>query len=54
MRRPRLSATASSAVTGEYEVAVYQGDVDYDVQFLAANGEQLNDLFFARTRAGMP
>ena len=46
--------TTSSAVTGEYEVAVYQGDVDYDVQFLAADGEQLNDLFFARTRAGMP
>ena len=46
--------TTSSAVTGEYEVAVYQGDVDYDVQFLTADGEQLNDLFFARTRAGMP
>ena len=46
--------TTSSAVAGEYEVAVYQGDVDYDVQFLTADGEQLNDLIFARTRAGTP
>ena len=45
------ASTASAPVTGDYEVKVYEGDVDYDVQFMAADGESLNDLFYARTRA---
>ena len=46
--------TTSNPVTGDYELNVYEGDVDYDVQFMAAAGELLNDLFFARVRAGAP
>ena len=46
--------TTSNPVTGDYELNVYEGDVDYDVQFMAATGELLNDLFFARVRAGAP
>lgn len=46
--------TTSDPVTGDYSAKVYEGDVDYDVQFMAAPGELLNDLFFARVRAGAP
>jgi len=45
------SAT-SDPITGEYEVLLYEGDVDYDVQFMAADGENLNDLIYARTKSG--
>lgn len=48
------ATTTSDPVTGDYSVKVYEGDVDYDVQFMAAPGELLNDLFFARVRAGAP
>jgi len=42
----------SSATTGEYEVKLYEGDVEYDVQFMTAAGENLNDLIYARTKSG--
>lgn len=48
------ATTTSDPVTGDYSAKVYEGDVDYDVQFMAAPGELLNDLFFARVRAGAP
>lgn len=47
-------STQSSAADGSYELAVYEGDVDYDVQFMIHPGENLNDLFFARAIAGAP
>ena len=50
----RLVAQAVSAeMTGEYELLVYPDNPDetYDVQFLAASGEFLNDLIYARTMA---
>lgn len=40
--------TVSDALTGEYELLVYDGDVEYDLQFEIAPGEALNDIFFAR------
>ena len=48
------STTTSDPVTGDYSAKVYEGDVDYDAHFLTAPGELLNDLFFARVRAGEP
>ena len=48
------ASTTSDPVTGDYSAKVYEGDVDYDAQFLAATGELLNDMFFARVRAGEP
>lgn len=38
----------SDAITGAYEILVYDGDVEYDIQFEIADGEPLNDIFFAR------
>ena len=49
-----VAETTSSAVDGSYEVAVYEGDVAYDVQFMADPLENLNDLFFAKAIAGTP
>ena len=41
--------TKSDPITGDYELALYgQSDTEYDIQFLANDGELLNDLFFAR------
>lgn len=40
--------TVSDSITGEYELLVYDGDVEYDLQFEIAPGEALNDIFFAR------
>ena len=48
------ATTTSDPVTGDYSAKVYEGDVDYDAHFLTAPGELLNDLFFARVRAGKP
>ena len=48
------ATTTSDPVTGGYSAKVYEGDVDYDAHFLTAPGELLNDLFFARVRAGAP
>ena len=48
------ATTTSDPVTGDYSAKVYEGDVDYDAHFLTAPGELLNDLFFARVRAGGP
>ena len=48
------ATTTSDPVTGDYSAKVYEGDVDYDAHFLTAPGELLNDLFFARVRAGAP
>ena len=48
------STTTSDPVTGDYSAKVYEGDVYYDAHFLTAPGELLNDLFFARVRAGEP
>jgi predicted polyphosphate/ATP-dependent NAD kinase len=45
-------STTSDPITGEYEVLLYEGDVEYDVQFMAADGENLNDLIYARTQSG--
>ena len=38
----------SDAVTGDLELQVYSGDIEYDVQFMTEDGESLNDLIFAR------
>ena len=48
-----VAQTVSAAMTGEYEVLVYPDSPTeaYDVQFLAASGELLNDLIYARTTA---
>ena len=46
--------TVSSPVDGSYEVQVYEGNVPYDVQFMADPSENLNDLFFAKAIAGAP
>ena len=48
-----VAQTVSAAMTGEYELLVYPDSPAeaYDVQFLAAPGELLNDLLYARTTA---
>ena len=48
-----VARTVSDAVTGEYEMLVYPDNPTelYDVQFLVAPGELLNDLIYARTTA---
>ena len=48
-----VAQTVSAAMTGEYEMVVYPDSPAeaYDVQFLAAPGEPLNDLIYARTTA---
>ena len=48
-----VAQTVSDAVTGAYELRVYPDSPaeEYDVQFLAAPGELLNDLICARTTA---
>lgn len=44
-----LVATAlSDAATGAYSMRLVATQIPYDVQALAAEGEQLNDLFYAR------
>ncbi|RRD41615.1 carboxypeptidase regulatory-like domain-containing protein [Comamonadaceae bacterium OH3737_COT-264] len=43
-----MAQTVSDAVTGDYTLKVYDAG-PYDVQFMTAPGEQLNDLFFSRT-----
>ena len=48
----KCAETTSSAIDGTYELKVYEGDVEYDVQFMADPLEDLNDLFFARTTGG--
>ena len=48
----KCAETTSSAINGTYELKVYEGDVAYDVQFMADPSENLNDLFFARTTGG--
>lgn len=48
------ATTVSDPVTGEYEAKVYDGDVEYNVQFMSPPGELLNDLFFAKARSGTP
>jgi WD40 repeat protein len=42
-----LAQTTSDATTGNYTLKVYDAG-PYDVQFMTADGELLNDLFFAR------
>ena len=48
-----VAQTVSDAVTGGYGLRVYPDNPaeEYDVQFLAAPGELLNDLIYARTTA---
>ena len=48
----KCAETTSSAIDGTYELKVYEGNVEYDVQFMADPLEDLNDLFFARTTGG--
>ena len=48
----KCAETTSSAIDGTYELNVYEGNVEYDVQFMAAPLEDLNDLFYARTTGG--
>ena len=48
----KCAETTSSAIDGTYELNVYEGDVEYDVQFMVDPLEDLNDLFFARTTGG--
>lgn len=48
----KCAETTSSAIDGTYALKVYEGDVDYDIQFMADPSENLNDLFFARTTGG--
>ena len=44
-----VATTVSNGATGDFEVAIPAGASDeFDVQFLAASGELLNDLFYAR------
>ena len=49
-----VAETTSSAVDGSYEATVFEGNVPYDVQFMADDLENLNDLFFAKAIAGTP
>ena len=46
-----VAQAVSDVVTGEYELFVYPDSPaeSYDVQFLTAPGELLNDLIYART-----
>lgn len=44
-----LSAVTTSDAAGNYQMTV-QNTEPHDVQFMAAPGEQLNDLFFARVQ----
>lgn len=44
--------TVSDPVTGEYVLELYEGDVEYDIQFMALEAESLNDLFYARVTSG--
>lgn len=46
--------TVSDPVTGEYELRLYEGDIEYDIQFMALDEEPLNDLFYARVTSGEP
>jgi WD40 repeat protein len=46
------ASTTSDPVDGSYVLKVWEGDVEYDVQFMAEEGEQLNDLFFASVKSG--
>ena len=48
-----VAQAVSDAMTGEYELVVYPDNLaePYDVQFLAAPGDLLNDLIYARTTA---
>lgn len=46
--------TLSDALTGAYELALFEGDVEYDIQFQALDAESLNDLFYARVTSGTP
>ena len=48
----KCAETTSSALDGTYELQVYEGDVEYDIQFMADPLENLNDLFYARTTGG--
>ena len=48
----KCAETVSSAIDGTYELKVYEGDVEYDVQFMVDPLENLNDLFYARTTGG--
>lgn len=44
-----IGETTSNATTGNYEIIIYRAETDLiDLQFLTADGELLNDLFFAR------
>lgn len=43
-----MAQTFSDAVTGQYKLLLPDTDF-YDVQFLTEDGEQLNDLFFAKS-----
>ena len=43
-----LAGEAVSGSDGQYEIDLFDGNVEYDVQFMAASGEQLNDIFQAR------
>ena len=45
-----VATTVSDGITGDFEVALPAVSADeFDVQFMTAPGELLNDLFFART-----
>lgn len=44
--------TLSDPTTGAYELVLWEGDIEYDVQFLALPSESLNDLFYARVTSG--
>lgn len=46
--------TLSDPVTGEYALTLYGGDIEYDIQFMALDTENLNDLFYARVTSGTP
>ena len=48
----KCAETLSDPADGTYELQVYEGDVEYDIQFMADPLENLNDLFFARTTGG--
>lgn len=46
--------TLSDPTTGEYELRLHEGDIEYDIQFMALDSDPLNDLFYARVTSGEP
>ena len=46
-----VAETQSDALSGDYALSIVDG-MDYDIQAMTADGERLNDLFYARVTPG--